>query len=131
MWILAAVPNVQQVAEAARVVQQTADGMNGPTWVGSIVGGLVLVFVAARPLISKLRLGSAMDGAQIDAIDRLSKLLDEERKARHQAEERADKFAQERNDAISKVGRLEGEVAALRTEVENLRKMLLPKSPSV
>lgn len=103
---------------SAADVAAAATQLNGAGIVGAVLAGIVLVAVAARPLLSKLNLGTRMDGAQIDAIDRLGKLLNEEREARKIAEERADRFAQERNEAIQKVGRLEGEIHALRADVQ-------------
>jgi hypothetical protein len=60
------------------------------------------------------------DQADVDAIDRLMKLLDSERKRADDAEARADQFAKERNDAVKMIGELKGEIAALRQKVESL-----------
>lgn len=109
------------VAEATTAVSAISQVSSGAGTVGAIVAGAIIVFLAARPLLSKLNLGTKMDSAQIDAIDRLGRLLNEEREARKLAEERADRFAQERNEAVQKIGRLEGEIHALRAEVAGLR----------
>lgn len=108
----------------AEVIPQMRDGIGGLEAVGMIVGGILTAILIARPLLSKLKVGAAMDGAQIDAIERLSRLLNDERALRRQAEDRADRFAQERNEAIQKIGKLEGEVHALRAEIASLRMML-------
>ena len=106
------------------IPQVISQGMTGLQAVGGILSGILLIFIAAKPLLSKLRVGSAMDNAQIDAIERLSKLLNEERELRRQAEERADRFAEERNQAIQKIGNLEGKITALEAEVAGLSRSL-------
>ena len=68
------------------IPQVISQGMTGLQAVGGILSGILLIFIAAKPLLSKLRVGSAMDNAQIDAIERLSKLLNEERELRRQAD---------------------------------------------
>ncbi|MOA22224.1 hypothetical protein D3C78_1427700 [compost metagenome] len=58
-----------------------------------------------------------MDTADIAVVRRLTELLDIERDARREAEAKADQFAKERNELVVTVGRLQGEVVALTSQL--------------
>lgn len=66
------------------------------------------------------QLDKASNSAHVDLVNRLSEQLDKERVATRTANERADKFAQERNDLHQVVGELRGEVRAMRGQIETL-----------
>lgn len=55
----------------------------------------------------------ADSAGQIAALAAWQELLDSERAARVRAEERADKFAQERNDAMQQVFEMKGQLSAM------------------
>lgn len=107
--------------------------MNATTWaemnppdsqlwgvIGGAAGAVVAAFVMLRKYLSRDAVDRAGDQADIGAIKRLSDMLDEERKARREAEERADMFAKERNEAIKQIGELKGQITALTMQVELL-----------
>lgn len=112
--------------------------MNTTTWaemnpsdfnsgeLGKLIGGAFAAVVAAflflRKYLSRDAVDRAGDQADIGAIKRLNDLLDEERKARREAEVRADMFAKERNEAIREIGELRGQVHALTMQVEMLNR---------
>lgn len=85
--------------------------------IGGAAGAVVAAFVMLRKYLSRDAVDRAGDAADIGAIKRLNDLLDEERKARREAEARADMFAKERNEAIMQIGELKGQIAALTMQV--------------
>ncbi|QMV33194.1 hypothetical protein 23F_00032 [Ralstonia phage Gerry] len=85
--------------------------------IGGAAGAVVAAFVMLRKYLSRDAVDRAGDAADIGAIKRLNDLLDEERKARREAETRADMFAKERNEAIMQIGELKGQIAALTMQV--------------
>src|SRR5580765_2587901 len=76
------------------------------------LGTAILWLIARNPQ----RLANADTDGQIDAIAFYKDLLKTEREARMATEARADKFAQERNDALKTVGELTGELRAIKEE---------------
>lgn len=104
-------------AEAATAVSALSN-LGGAGTIGAVVAGAIAILLALKPLLSRIKLSTSMDQGQIDALDRLGQMLNEERAARRLAEERADRFAVERNEAIQKIGKLEGEIHALRADVQ-------------
>ncbi|WVS23981.1 hypothetical protein QkW1_58 [Ralstonia phage QkW1] len=88
--------------------------------IGGAAGAVVAAFVMLRKYLSRDAVDRAGDAADIGAIKRLNDLLDEERKARREAEARADVFAKERNEAIMQIGELKGQIAALTMQVSLL-----------
>ena len=104
-------------AEAATAVSALSN-LGGAGTIGAVVAGAIAILLALKPLLSRIKLSTSMDQGQIDALDRLGQMLNEERAARRLAVERADRFAVERNEAIQKIGKLEGEIHALRADVQ-------------
>lgn len=107
----------------------TIDNMN-PDFdqLGKLLGGAAAALIAGwlmlRKWLSRDKFERAGDEAGIGVISRLNKLLDEERKARREAEARADMFAKERNDAVKEIGELRGQVQSLTFQVVEMRKQL-------
>lgn len=110
-------------AEAAAAASSLGS-LGGAGTIGSVLAGAVVLLVTLRPLLSRIKLSTKMDEGQINALDRLGQMLNEERAARKLAEERADRFAAERNEAIQRIGQLEGEVRALQSRVDDLTRQL-------
>ncbi|MNH35205.1 hypothetical protein D3C79_958720 [compost metagenome] len=74
-------------------------------------------FLWLRKWLSRDAAERAMDTADIAVVRRLTELLDIERDARREAEAKADQFAKERNELVVTVGRLQGEVVALTSQL--------------
>ena len=110
-------------AEAATAVSALSN-LGGAGTIGAVVAGAIAILLALKPLLSRIKLSTSMDQGQINALDRLGQMLNEERAARRLAEERADRFAAERNEAIQKIGKLEGEVHALQSRVDDLTRQI-------
>lgn len=72
-----------------------------------------------------------MDTADIGLVRRLNELLDIEREARKEAEARADQFAKERNDLAATVGRMEGEIEALTSQIASLTERVTLQSEEI
>ncbi|ERK99283.1 chemotaxis protein [Pseudomonas putida LF54] len=95
-------------------------GPGTATWLGGTGTVLLGGFLWLRKFLSKDAADRAMDSADIGTVRRLNELLDSEREARKLAEARADQFAKERNDLAATVGRMEGKVEALTSQVASL-----------
>jgi peptidoglycan hydrolase CwlO-like protein len=61
----------------------------------------------------------------------LNELLDSERLARKEAEARADQFAKERNELAAAVGRMEGRIDALTSQVAQLTDKVTSQSQEI
>ncbi len=89
-------------------------------WLGGtgtvLLGGLLWL----RKFLSKDATDRAMDNADIGTVRRLNELLDTERVRANAAEARADQFAKERNELAAAVGRMEGKIEALTSQVAQL-----------
>jgi chromosome segregation ATPase len=72
-----------------------------------------------------------MDSADIGTLKRLNELLNQERAARKEAESRADQFAKERNDLAAAVGRMEGKIEALTSQVGQLTVRVTEQSEEI
>ena len=72
-----------------------------------------------------------MDNADIGTLRRLNELLNQERSARKEAEARADQFAKERNDLAAAVGRMEGKIEALTSQVGQLTERVTLQSEEI
>jgi len=72
-----------------------------------------------------------MDSADIGTLRRLNELLNQERAARKEAESRADQFAKERNDLAAAVGRMEGKIEALTSQVGQLTERVTLQSEEI
>jgi hypothetical protein len=106
-------------------------GPGTATWLGGsatvIFGGLLWL----RRFLSKDAADRAMDNADIGTVRRLNELLDSERTARKEAEARADQFAKERNDLAASVGRMEGRIDALTSQVSQLTEKVMSQSQEI
>jgi peptidoglycan hydrolase CwlO-like protein len=106
-------------------------GPGTATWLtGSgtvIVGGLLWL----RRFLAKDATDRAMDNADIGTVRRLNELLDIERTRANAAEARADQFAKERNDLVSAVGKLEGKIEALSSQVASLTERVASQSAEI
>lgn len=106
-------------------------GPGTATWLGGsgivVTGALLWV----RRFLSKDAADRAMDSADIGTVRRLNELLDSEREARKLAEARADQFAKERNDLAAMVGRLEGKIEALTSQVGQLTDRVTAQSEEI
>lgn len=87
------------------------------TWLSGTGTVLLGAFLWLRKWLSLDAAERAMDNADIAVIRRLTELLDIERDARREAEAKADQLARERNDLVLTVGRLQGKVLALTSQL--------------
>ena len=106
-------------------------GPGTATWLGGsatvVLGGLLWL----RRFLSKDATDRAMDSADIGTLKRLNELLNQERAARKEAESRADQFAKERNDLAAGVGRMEGKIEALTSQVGQLTVRVTEQSEEI
>ncbi|MGL4271169.1 MAG: chemotaxis protein, partial [Pseudomonas paracarnis] len=106
-------------------------GPGTATWLGGsatvVLGGLLWL----RRFLSKDATDRAMDSADIGTLKRLNELLNQERAARKEAETRADQFAKERNDLAAAVGRMEGKIEALTSQVAQLTDRVTQQSDEI
>ncbi|WP_339419018.1 chemotaxis protein [Pseudomonas sp. RL_105y_Pfl1_103] len=106
-------------------------GPGTATWLGGsatvVLGGLLWL----RRFLSKDATDRAMDSADIGTLKRLNELLNQERAARKEAEARADQFAKERNDLAAAVGRMEGKIEALTSQVSQLTERVTEQSEEI
>lgn len=106
-------------------------GPGTATWLGGsatvVLGGLLWL----RRFLSKDATDRAMDSADIGTLKRLNELLNQERTARKEAEARADQFAKERNDLAAAVGRMEGKIEALTSQVAQLTDRVTQQSDEI
>lgn len=106
-------------------------GPGTATWLGGsgivVTGALLWV----RRFLSKDAADRAMDNADIGTVRRLNELLDSEREARKLAEARADQFAKERNELAAAVGRMEGKIEALTSQVGQLTEKVTTQSAEI
>ncbi len=86
------------------------------TMLGS-VGGTALFM---RQFMSRQRLALAGDSADVRSINRLLEQLEAAEKRRKEVEERADKFADERNQMFREMADMRAEMERLRSEVHHL-----------
>jgi len=103
-------------------------GPGTATWLGGTGTVLLGGFLWLRKWLSRDAADRAMDTADIGVVRRLNELLDIEREARKEAEARADQFAKERNDLVATVGRLEGKIEALTSQVGQLNERVAAQS---
>ncbi|MGO3987805.1 chemotaxis protein [Pseudomonas sp. SAS7] len=87
------------------------------TWLSGMGTVLLGAFLWLRKWLSRDAAERAMDNADIAVIRRLTELLDIERDARREAEAKADQLARERNELVLTVGRLQGKVLALTSQL--------------
>jgi septal ring factor EnvC (AmiA/AmiB activator) len=91
---------------------------------GAVTTLLLSVVFGMRRFLRKEGVDAASDKARIDTIEQLRQSLADERAARKLSDERADKFAEERNDAIQKIGELNGKITALEQQVASLKEVV-------
>ncbi|GKQ47858.1 hypothetical protein PSTH1771_21630 [Pseudomonas syringae pv. theae] len=72
-----------------------------------------------------------MGNADIGTVRRLNELLDSERLARKEAEARSDQFAKERNELAAAVGRMEGKIEALTSQITQLTDKVTTQSAEI
>lgn len=113
-------------------------GPGTATWLGGTGTVLLGGFLWLRKFLSKDATDRAMDNADIGTVRRLNELLDSEREARKveresriQAEGRADQFAKERNELAAAVGRMEGKIEALTSQVAQLTDKVASQSAEI
>lgn len=106
-------------------------GPGTATWLGGTGTVLLGGFLWLRKFLSKDAADRAMDNADIGTVRRLNELLNDEREARKLAEARADQFAKERNDLAATVGRMEGKIEALTSQVANLTERVTLQSDEI
>jgi ABC-type transporter Mla subunit MlaD len=106
-------------------------GPGTATWLGGsatvALGGLLWL----RKFLSKDATDRAMDNADIGTVRRLNELLDTERARANAAEARADQFAKERNELVAAVGRMEGKIEALTSQVAQLTDRVTQQSDEI
>jgi len=101
------------------------------TWLGGTGITLLGAFLWLRKFLSRDATDRAMDNADIGTVRRLNELLDSERQARKEAEARADQFAKERNELAAAVGRMEGRIDALTSQVAQLTDKVTSQSQEI
>ena len=106
-------------------------GPGTATWLGGTGTVLLGGFLWLRKFLSKDATDRAMDNADIGTVRRLNELLDSERIRANAAEARADQFAKERNDAVAAVGRMEGKIEALTSQVAQLTQRVTQQSDEI
>lgn len=106
-------------------------GPGTATWLGGTGTVLLGGFLWLRKFLSKDAADRAMDNADIGTVRRLNELLDSEREARKLAEARADQFAKERNELAAAVGRMEGKIEALTSQVGQLTEKVTTQSAEI
>ncbi|KQM79810.1 hypothetical protein [Xylophilus sp. Leaf220] len=83
--------------------------------IGAIGGG----FIFLRQYLSRGAADRADDAGRVSAINVYKELLEAERVARLTADKRADDFARERNEAITMLGKLQGQIEAMQRQLEH------------
>ena len=87
------------------------------TWLSGTGTVLLGAFLWLRKWLSRDAAERAMASADIAVIRRLTELVDIERNARREAEAKADQLAKERNELVMTVGRLQGKVMVLSSQL--------------
>ncbi|MBD1589769.1 chemotaxis protein [Pseudomonas typographi] len=113
------------------MVDPTDLGAGTATWLGGTGTVLLGAFLWLRKFLSRDATERAMDNADIGTVRRLNELLDSERTARQAAEARADQFAKERNELAAAVGRMEGKIEALSSQVAQLTDKVTTQSAEI
>lgn len=106
-------------------------GPGTATWLGGTGTVLLGGFLWLRRFLSKDAADRAMDNADIGTVRRLNDLLDSEREARKLAEARADQFAKERNELATAVGRMEGKIEMLTSQIKQLTDTVTSQSDEI
>lgn len=106
-------------------------GPGKATWLGGTGTVLLGGFLWLRKFLSKDATDRAMDNADIGTVRRLNELLDTECARANAAEARADQFAKERNELAAAVGRMEGKVEALTSQIAQLTDKVTTQSAEI
>ncbi|MEX6663174.1 chemotaxis protein [Pseudomonas sp. W2-17] len=106
-------------------------GPGTATWLGGTGTVLLGGFLWLKRFLAKEATERAMDNADIGTVRRLNELLDSERKRANAAEARADQFAKERNELAAAVGRMEGKVEALTSQIAQLTDKVTSSSAEI
>ncbi|WP_122386792.1 chemotaxis protein [Pseudomonas syringae group genomosp. 7] len=106
-------------------------GPGTATWLGGTGTILLGGFLWLRKFLSRDATDRAMDNADIGTVRRLNELLDSERLARKEADARADQFAKERNDLVAMVGKMEGRIDALTSQITQLTDKVATQSDEI
>ena len=106
-------------------------GPGTATWLGGTGTVLLGGFLWLRKFLSKDATDRAIDNADIGTVRRLNELLDTERARANAAEARADQFAKERNELAAAVGRMEGKIEALTSQVAQLTATVTSQSEEI
>jgi len=106
-------------------------GPGTATWLGGTGTLLMSGFLWLKKFLAKEATERAMGNADIGTVRRLNELLDSEREARKLAEARADQFAKERNELATAVGRMEGKIEALTSQVAQLTEKVTSQSAEI
>lgn len=106
-------------------------GPGTATWLGGTGTVLLGGFLWLRKFLAKDATERAMDNADIGTVRRLNELLDSERAARKESDARADQFAKERNELAAAVGRMEGRIEALTSQVAQLTETVTNQSGEI
>lgn len=75
-------------------------------------------FLFLRQYLSRGAADRADDAGRVSAINVYKELLEAERAARAQADKRADDFARERNEAVTTLGRLQGQLETMQRQLQ-------------
>jgi peptidoglycan hydrolase CwlO-like protein len=106
-------------------------GPGTATWLGGTGTVLLGGFLWLKRFLAKEATERAMDNADIGTVRRLNELLDSERTRANAAEARADQFAKERNELAAAVGRMEGKVEALTSQIAQLTDKVTSSSAEI
>lgn len=101
----------------------TVDAQGFAGYVAAAVGSLAAAFTGWRMMkkdASNSAVSEASNEANIEAINTYKELVATERAARKTAEERADKFAEERNSAMKDLYTALGRIESMSDQIMNL-----------
>ncbi|ATG93098.1 chemotaxis protein [Paracidovorax citrulli] len=76
-------------------------------------------FLFLRQYLSRGAADRADDAGRVSAINVYKELLEAERAARAQADKRADEFAKERNEAVTALGKLQGQLEGMQRQLQH------------
>ncbi|POD76677.1 chemotaxis protein [Pseudomonas syringae group genomosp. 3] len=106
-------------------------GPGTDTWLGGtgpiLLGGLLWL----RKFLSRDATDRVMDNADIGTVRRLNELLESERLARKEAEARSDQFVKERNERAATIGRTEGKIEVLTSQITQLADKVVSQSAEI
>jgi len=118
--------------DAAKTLRKIADDLDAGEHPECRVGALTLIGPKGEvKFLSRDATDRAMDNADIGTVRRLNELLDSERLARKEAEARSDQFAKERNELAAAVGRMEGKIEALTSQITQLTDKVTSQSAEI